>query len=120
MYTLLLFLRCSFILVFILKAASLAISESMLVAREELSSYECGFEHHRLSRLPFSFRYFLLTLIFLLFDLEVILLLGVAYTSSFSRIFHFHLIVCLIFLLGLILGLLYEYYLGSLDWLPSL
>ena len=107
------------LLVVVLKAASLAISESVVLMREELSSYECGFEHHNLSRLPFSFRYFLLTLIFLLFDLEVILLLGVAYVSSFSSLSSFFLLVCLSFLVILVLGWLYEYYLGSLDWLSS-
>jgi len=87
-----------------LKLLSAGISESSSLMREELSSYECGFEHHNLSRLPFSFRYFLLTLIFLLFDLEVVLLLGIAYVTSSSRSFSFFLFVCVSFLVVLALG----------------
>lgn len=51
------------------------ISEFVLLDREELSSYECGFEHHSLSRLPLSLRYYFLTMIFLVFDIEIIFLL---------------------------------------------
>jgi len=65
----------SFLLVSILRIASLAISEGVLLDREEVSAYECGFEHVSYSRLPFSFRYFFLTLIFLIFDIEVVFLL---------------------------------------------
>lgn len=113
------FFMVSFLLVVLLKFLATGISESSVLMREELSSYECGFEHHNLSRVPFSFRYFLLTLIFLLFDLEVILLLGVAYVSSFSSMLSFFLLVCISFLVVLVLGWLYEYYLGRLDWLSS-
>ena len=62
-------------LLVILKVFSFFISERVYLNREELSSYECGFEHHRISRVPFSFRYFLLTLVFLLFDLEIVLMI---------------------------------------------
>ena len=67
----------------------------------------CGFEHHNVSRIPFSLRYFFLTLLFLLFDLEVILLLFVPYflISVFPSIV---LLSVLLFLLVLFLSLLYE------------
>lgn len=115
MYGLFCFVILSLFLVVLLKGVALLISEASALSREELRSYECGFEHHNVSRLPFSFRYFLLTLIFLLFDLEVVLLLGVAYVSSFSSFSSFFLLVCLSFLVVLVLGWLYEFYLGSLD-----
>lgn len=84
--------------------------------REEASSYECGFEQHSLSRIPLSVRYFLLTLVFLVFDLEVILLvfrpvdLGVGVSVSFVSI------VSLMFIVLLFLGLVFEWYDGSLEW----
>jgi len=59
----------------LLKVLSFFISEKSPLMREEISSYECGFEHHSLSRVPFSLRYFFLTLIFLLFDLEIVLIM---------------------------------------------
>ena len=58
----------SFFLVFILKLVNFLICEGSLLRREELTSFECGFDTHRLSRVPFSLRYFFLTLLFLLFE----------------------------------------------------
>lgn len=97
----------SFLIVLLLKSVSLLIAEYSLLSREELTSYECGFEHHSLSRVPFSLRYFFLTLIFLLFDLEIILLLFFPFTSFFSIRFMSFIIVVL-FVLVLFVGLLYE------------
>jgi len=97
----------SFLIVLLLKSISLLIAEYSLLSREELTSYECGFEHHSLSRVPFSLRYFFLTLIFLLFDLEIILLLFFPFTSFFSIRFMSFIIVVL-FVLVLFVGLLYE------------
>lgn len=106
----------SIILIFVLKLFSLEISEKVGLSREELSSYECGFEHHRLSRVPFSLRYFFLTLIFLLFDLEIILLLFFPFSFSFS--FEFTtLIFVFLFVAFLYIGLLYEWKDGRLDWI---
>lgn len=105
----------SFLIVLLLKSVSLLIAEYSLLSREELTSYECGFEHHSLSRVPFSLRYFFLTLIFLLFDLEIILLLFFPFTSFFSIRFMSFIIVVL-FVLVLFVGLLYEWKDGSLEW----
>ena len=65
----------SLLLVLMLSVVSNCISEITPLSREESSTYECGFEHHAYSRLPFSIRYFILTLVFLIFDIEIIFLL---------------------------------------------
>lgn len=84
------------------------ISESVSLDREELSSYECGFEHHSLSRLPLSLRYYFLTIIFLVFDMEIIFLLFIPYNSIgvYSSLAGSILSFC--FVLILLLGLVYE------------
>lgn len=105
----------SFFLVVVLKLVSLLIRERVILTREELTSYECGFEHHGLSRIPFSLRYFFLTLIFLLFDLEIILLLFFPYSFVFSLEF-VSIFSVVVFIIILFLGLLYEWYDGSLEW----
>lgn len=105
----------AFLLVVVLKLASMFLAESSLLMREELTSYECGFEHHSLSRVPFSFRYFFLTLIFLLFDLEIILLLFSPYSFFFSYS-HNSIFLIIIFVAFLFIGLLYEWKDGSLEW----
>lgn len=115
MFLLLLFVVFSILLVLVLKLASLYISEFTILNREDLTSYECGFEHHGLSRVPFSLRYFFLTLIFLLFDLEIILLLFFPYSFIFTFSYLSYLSV-VFFIFFLYLGLLYEWKEGRLEW----
>ena len=97
----------STLLVVILKLVSILIAESTVLNREELSPYECGFEHHNVSRIPFSLRYFFLTLIFLLFDLEIVLMLFIPYYLMSN-----YYITSLCFLIGFVfilyLRLIYE------------
>lgn len=77
-------------------------------SREELSSYECGFEHHSLSRLPVSIRYFMLTLVFLIFDIEVTLLAFYPMGRYIYASQWFTITIYLIFVLILIIGLIFE------------
>ena len=70
---------CATIVVRVLKVISIFTSEKVILSREELTSYECGFEFKSNARVPFSFRYFLLTLVFLMFDLELIFLVFFAF-----------------------------------------
>lgn len=115
MFLVLVLIIASFFLVVVLKLVSLLISESVVLTREELTSYECGFEHHGLSRVPFSLRYFFLTLIFLLFDLEIILLLFFPYYFVFSLEW-VSLLSVIMFVAILFLGLIYEWLDGRLEW----
>jgi NADH-ubiquinone oxidoreductase chain 3 len=100
-------LSIAFLLVVVLKLASLLMAERMPISREELSPYECGFEHHNVSRIPFSLRYFFLTLLFLLFDLEILFLLFIPYLFI-SNFFTIGLLVVLLFISFLYLSLIYE------------
>lgn len=107
----------SLALVSLLSLASLLISEGVLLDREEVSAYECGFEHVSYSRLPFSFRYFFLTLIFLIFDIEVVFLLFLP-RSLFVTIRVFPvLLYSFLFIVVLTLRLVYEWKDGRLEWL---
>jgi len=109
-------LLSAFILVFFLKLFSIFLSESEINSRESKSSYECGFEHNSLSRVPFSIRYFLITLLFLLFDLEIILLLFSPYILiTFNP--YLVLVVVSFIIVFLYLRLIYEWNDGSLEWL---
>lgn len=103
-------------LVLLLKVVSIFISESVDLNREELTAYECGFEHHNVSRIPFSLRYFFLTLIFLLFDLEIVLLVFIP-QSLFTSFNYFGLLIVLLFVVILYLSLLYEWNDGTLEWI---
>nr|YP_010835871.1 NADH dehydrogenase subunit 3 [Pila virens]WGC89390.1 NADH dehydrogenase subunit 3 [Pila virens] len=83
--------------------------------REKNSPFECGFDPLKSARLPFSLRFFLLAIIFLVFDVEVVLLFPVlsSVNYSFSIV---SLFAVGIFLLVLIVGLFHEWSEGSLDW----
>nr|APC45488.1 NADH dehydrogenase subunit 3 [Cinnyris whytei whytei] len=82
---------------------------------EKLSPYECGFDPLGSARLPFSIRFFLVAILFLLFDLEIALLLPLPWATQLqSPITTLALASSLILLLTL--GLIYEWTQGGLEW----
>nr|WAB21720.1 NADH dehydrogenase subunit 3 [Cinnyris jugularis idenburgi] len=82
---------------------------------EKLSPYECGFDPLGSARLPFSIRFFLVAILFLLFDLEIALLLPLPWATQLqSPITTLTLASSLILLLTL--GLIYEWIQGGLEW----
>nr|AQU13961.1 NADH dehydrogenase subunit 3 [Emberiza sulphurata] len=82
---------------------------------EKLSPYECGFDPLGSARLPFSIRFFLVAILFLLFDLEIALLLPLPWATQLqSPTTTLTLAFTLIFLLTL--GLVYEWIQGGLEW----
>nr|WJK73075.1 NADH dehydrogenase subunit 3 [Desbruyeresia cf. marianaensis] len=91
------------------------LSKRALSDREKESPFECGFDPIKSARLPFSLRFFLLAIIFLIFDVEIVLLFPVL--VSMSSGFSVSLVVgSFIFLVILIVGLFHEWNEGSLDW----
>lgn len=84
-------------------------------SREKTSAFECGYDPKRPSRLPFSIQFFLIAVIFLIFDVEITLIIPIPVIIKFIES-TLWLIVCLIFILILILGTFHEWNEGSLDW----
>nr|YP_009974388.1 NADH dehydrogenase subunit 3 [Dario dario]QNH95245.1 NADH dehydrogenase subunit 3 [Dario dario] len=82
---------------------------------EKLSPYECGFDPLGTARLPFSLRFFLVAILFLLFDLEIALLLPLPWGDQLSSPVH-TLTWALTILILLTLGLIYEWAQGGLEW----
>nr|YP_010025565.1 NADH dehydrogenase subunit 3 [Sarcophila latifrons]QOQ35864.1 NADH dehydrogenase subunit 3 [Sarcophila latifrons]QTF74365.1 NADH dehydrogenase subunit 3 [Sarcophila latifrons] len=91
------------------------LSKKTLVDREKSSPFECGFDPKSSSRLPFSLRFFLITIIFLIFDVEIALILPIILIIKFSNLFIWT-ITSIVFILILLLGLYHEWNQGMLNW----
>nr|YP_010000827.1 NADH dehydrogenase subunit 3 [Oreocharis arfaki]QOD96752.1 NADH dehydrogenase subunit 3 [Oreocharis arfaki] len=82
---------------------------------EKLSPYECGFDPLGSARLPFSIRFFLVAILFLLFDLEIALLLPLPWAIQLQTPTTTLTLASTLILL-LTLGLIYEWAQGGLEW----
>nr|ATI24693.1 NADH dehydrogenase subunit 3 [Karaftohelix adamsi] len=85
-------------------------------ASVKTSPFECGFEGYTSMRRPFSIRYFVLIVLFLIFDVEAVLLFPCLTTLLLGVNLNMYFYMFL-FILLLTLGLTYEWKNGMLDWL---
>jgi NADH:ubiquinone oxidoreductase subunit 3 (subunit A) len=81
---------------------------------EKNSPYECGFNPFEDAREPFEVQFYLVGILFIIFDLEISFLL--AYVSVFRFVGFLGYSIVLFFLILLTLGFIYELYKGALDW----
>nr|YP_009171129.1 NADH dehydrogenase subunit 3 [Drawida japonica]AIR76354.1 NADH dehydrogenase subunit 3 [Drawida japonica] len=108
------FLFCFVIPVAVLFAAWV-LGQRTIIDREKSSPFECGFDPSNSARLPFSMRFFLLAIIFIVFDIEIVLLTPIPLIMLFSSVVY-SLLTASLFLSILVVGLVYEWKEGSLDW----
>lgn len=91
------------------------ISKKSSIDQEKISPFECGFDPISSNHLPFRIQFFLISLIFLIFDIEITLLIPLVILLSIK--FNVAIIICrTIFFFLLILGLYLEYNENSIDW----
>ena len=81
---------------------------------EKLSPYECGFEPFNDSRMEFDVRFYLVAILFIIFDLEIAFLFP--WAISLGKIGIFGFVSMMIFLFILTIGFIYEWKKGALDW----
>jgi NADH-quinone oxidoreductase subunit A len=81
---------------------------------EKLSPYECGFEAFEDARMKFDVRYYLIAILFILFDLEIAFLFPWAIVLKEIGIFGF--VSMMVFLGILVVGFIYEWMKGALEW----
>ena len=90
------------------------LSKKNIFIIEKIRPFECGFSPKFNARLPFTLRFFLISIIFIIFDVELVLIFPFLIKIFSINIFYILLLV-IIFLLILILGLFHEWNQGSLD-----
>lgn len=95
---------------------STVFSKKTVLDREKTSPFECGFDPKNSSRIPFSIRFFLIAIVFLIFDIEISILLplGLIRNSIPPLVWIF---VGGVFLFVVTLGLYYEWKESTLDWI---
>lgn len=82
--------------------------------KEKLSPYECGFEAFEDSRIKFDVRYYLVAILFIIFDLEIAFLFPWAIVLEEIGVFGFW--AMMLFLTVLVVGFIYEWMKGALEW----
>ena len=81
---------------------------------EKLSPYECGFEAFEDARVKFDVRYYLVAILFIIFDLEIAFLFPWAVALEDIGLYGF--IAMMVFLFLLVVGFIYEWKKGALEW----
>jgi NADH-quinone oxidoreductase subunit A len=117
-------LLSSYLPVVIFIAVALAVGVALIVAPfliayrspdpEKLSAYECGFNAFDDARMKFDIRFYLVSILFIIFDLEVAFLFP--WAVSFGAIGWFGFWSMMIFLAVLTIGFIYEWRKGALEW----
>nr|ASY98177.1 NADH dehydrogenase subunit 3 [Odontomantis sp. JZ-2017] len=103
------------IICFIVMMLNNFLSKKITEDREKNSPFECGFDPISSTRIPFSLCLFLIAIIFLIFDVEIALILPMTIITMDSNIMVWT-ITSMVFLFILMIGLLHEWNQGSLEW----
>nr|QSZ78269.1 NADH dehydrogenase subunit 3 [Leptocimbex clavicornis] len=106
----------TFMLSFIIMMIASTLSKKSMYDREKNSPFECGFDPMSMTRMSFSIRFFLIAIIFLIFDVEIALMLPMVMILSISNL-KLWILMSSYFIIILILGTYYEWKFGSLNWL---
>nr|QPK42080.1 NADH dehydrogenase subunit 3 [Loxilobus prominenoculus] len=115
MYLLMITMMVSITIPLIMALLSKMISKKTTHDREKLSPFECGFNPQTHSRLPFSVQFFLISVLFLVFDIEITLILPIIPIMKTSMIKYWWT-TSSVFIAILISGLYYEWNQGMLKW----
>nr|UYA97830.1 NADH dehydrogenase subunit 3 [Megacopta lobata] len=91
------------------------ISTKTIMDREKMSPFECGFDPIKTARIPFSIQFFLLAVLFLIFDIEIALVLPIIITMKWAMTSKWIMMITM-FMMILMMGLYHEWMNGMLEW----
>nr|YP_010310700.1 NADH dehydrogenase subunit 3 [Bradysia odoriphaga]UMY76235.1 NADH dehydrogenase subunit 3 [Bradysia odoriphaga] len=115
MFSLFMNMTIIFIISNIMMILASILSKKSFYDREKNSPFECGFDPKSSSRLPFSLRFFLITIIFLIFDVEITLIFPMIPMMINASMINWF-ITSSFFIIILLLGLFHEWNQGALEW----
>nr|YP_010363531.1 NADH dehydrogenase subunit 3 [Atkinsoniella uniguttata]UNZ12632.1 NADH dehydrogenase subunit 3 [Atkinsoniella uniguttata] len=115
MNKLLLFIMIIIMLILLISTMIMIVSKKSIIDLQKSTPFECGFNPMSYKRLPFSIHFFLIAVIFLIFDIEIIIIIPMIFTLKSSALMYW-LITSTLFVMILILGLFHEWYNGMLNW----
>nr|UHA56209.1 NADH dehydrogenase subunit 3 [Trigonodes hyppasia] len=95
---------------------SIILSKKSFMDREKSSPFECGFDPKSSARIPFSLHFFLITVIFLIFDVEIALIFPIIPLFKMVN-FMLWTKISFFFLIILIIGLYHEWNQNMLNWI---
>jgi len=99
-------------LIVVLFVAVLFTQKKIITEKEKWSQFECGFNTINPPHIPFSFQFFLVAILFLIFDVEIALVLSFPMEPNTTK----NTMVVFLFILTLTLGLFYEWQKGKINW----
>nr|AFY16799.1 NADH dehydrogenase subunit 3 [Darthula hardwickii] len=103
------------LIMMLLIITTLLISKKSITDMQKISPFECGFNPMSPKRLPFSSHFFMMAIVFLIFDVEIIIILPNIISMKFVN-FKFWISMTMMFMLIILMGLYYEWYKGLLNW----
>nr|YP_010853262.1 NADH dehydrogenase subunit 3 [Deilephila elpenor]WGM81654.1 NADH dehydrogenase subunit 3 [Deilephila elpenor] len=94
---------------------SILLSKKSFMDREKCSPFECGFDPKSSARIPFSLHFFLITVIFLIFDIEIALIFPIIFNFKLVNFYNW-MKISFFFIMILLMGLYHEWNQNMLNW----
>nr|WMH03352.1 NADH dehydrogenase subunit 3 [Encyrtus aurantii] len=114
MFSIFMIISFLFMLIYAMFFLNLFVSKKMNKNREKMSSFECGFDSMSVNRLPFSLQFYLISIIFLIFDVEIALIMPFVYVNKMTYLLVIFMVIIIIMIL--LVGLYLEWIEGALMW----
>nr|AFI23467.1 NADH dehydrogenase subunit 3 [Hypselosoma matsumurae] len=115
MLTLMMMTMMTMMLSMMIMLMCMTMSKKMKNDMEKMSPFECGFDPKSSARMPFSIQFFLIAILFLIFDIEIVIILPLTITMKSSNIVMWSITV-MVFIAILMLGIMHEWNMGILEW----
>nr|WRQ18192.1 NADH dehydrogenase subunit 3 [Igerna wilsoni] len=91
------------------------ISKKMIINKQKASPFECGFNPMSSKRLPFSIHFFLMAVLFLIFDIEIIIIMPMIFSLKYVML-KLWVMTSYMTIITLLVGLYNEWFQGMLKW----